>query len=365
MPNVIPYGFETIAHVIDDRLITEVGIEEVATATRISMELHNRVMNNLLDIFVMETTDYKRRFLTPHHASLQPIDPETGRALPGRVGGHYDVGWPMKAGAYALARTFRAAQKMTMRELVRRVLTMQEADRRWVRNHLLAALFTNVSWTFTDEEYGDVTVYPLANNDTVTYFKKGDADAPSTDNHFLSQANNLGDGADNMLKTLADTLREHPENGDGEVVAFVPTNLEDEVMGLALFNDKIDPNIRYGSASDILSGTAPALGIGELIGYDAYSRTWVYRWDVMPSNYIIATILGGEKPLAMRVHRNPSWRGFFEDYQREDAPFTEVQYKREMGLGAWNRVGAAIGQVSDADATYDIPSGYNYSTLPG
>src|SRR5512135_1663165 len=136
MANVVPYGFETVAYILDYRLITDAGVETVATAVRKSMDLHNRVMNSLIELFCEFTTEYKRRYLTGHHASLQPIDSETGRALPVRVGGYYDVSWPLKAGAYALARTARAAQRMTMAELARRVFEMQEADSRWVRTHI-------------------------------------------------------------------------------------------------------------------------------------------------------------------------------------------------------------------------------------
>ncbi len=361
MANVLPYGFQDISHLVDERLINDVGVEIVEDAIRKSLDVHNQVMNSMLDLFVERTVEYKKRYMSPVHTSLQPIDPETGRARPIMAVGHYDVAWPMTWGATALAATKIALMRMTMVEGARRTMAIMEADRRWMRDHILASLFYNAAYNYADPEYGTLAIQPLANGDTVTYYKKGSADTAATDTHYFAQAAAISDDA-NILKTVADDLREHPEN-DGEVLFLAATNQEAAIMDLAQFHLKIDPNIRTGTGEDVLVGAGPGVAYpGELIGYEGYSRSWVSRWDALPAGYILGVATGGSRALRMREDPIAALRGFFLDYERINQPFWEAQYKRGCGFGSWNRVGAAVTYIGGAE--YAVPTGYD-KLLPG
>ena len=354
MANVLPYGFEDLSHLMDER-VTVAGIEVIESAVRRSLDVHNQVMNSMLELFTERTTDYSKRYMSPVHGSLQPVDPETGRARPIAVSGYYDVAWPIYWGGTALAANKTSILKMTVAEAARRTMAIEEADRRWMRDHVLAALFKNTNTTYVDEEHGSLTVVPIANGDAVTYYKKGSADIAATDTHYFAQAADISDSA-NLLETIADDLREHPEN-DGEVVILIPTNLETMTKGLAQFMMAVDPNVQVGVGSDRLIGGGPGVDYpGLLIGYEAESKAWIVRWDALPSGYGLALMTGGDRALRMREDVLTELQGFYMDYDRTNQPFYEAQYKRGAGFGGWNRAGAAVFRIGNG--AYAIPTGY-------
>jgi hypothetical protein len=362
MANLLAYGFEVIAHLVDDRAsIADAGVEVVWDAVVKSAQIQQEITDSMFALLCQKTTDYKRSYKTTKHASLEPLDPEVNRATPILVGGRYDVGFPIGASGIALAHTKEEFLEMTVQEANQRALAIQEAYQRYMRSRILSALFTNTEYTFKDLKYGDLTVKPLANSDAVTYFKNGGADEESTDTHFLGQAAAISDSA-NLLKTLSDELREHPENG-GEVISFIPSGLETSVTALAGFNEARDPRMSYGSGVTTLNAAGPGVDFpGLLLGYEADSKSWVVRWDALPANYVISTCTQTEAPLMMRQHPLPQFQGFYLDYERENQPFWEAQWKVRCGFGAWNRVGAAVGLVGNA--SYSIPTGYT-APLPG
>ena len=352
MANTLLYGFHSLKDVLNER-VTEVGVEVVAKAIQESVDVHREAVNDLFSLFTINTTEFKTRYKTPNIASLQPLD-EYGRARQIQVGGYYDVGYPIMSAGLAWGRTRMASLYMTVEEANRVLTTILDADVRWMRNHLLAALFNNASYTFVDPEHGSLTVQPLANSDTVTYMRRNGGEVGTVDTHFFAQAGAIGD-ATNPYITAADDLREHPEN-NGEVVHLIPDGLEATTKALASFIDKPDPHIRLAYTADALVGTLGGNIPGELLGYDEASRSWVYKWAVLPANYIISTMTQAEKPLRMREYELAELRGFHVVAERADYPFWEQQFERHAGFGAWNRVGAAVTRIGNAD--YAIPTGY-------
>lgn len=356
MANEVIYGFEGLQSVFDKR-VNEVGVREVIDAIEQSVAEHNRQMDALIALFAEPTTDFKVRFQSPTVARLQPLD-EHGRARPLQVAGHYEVAFPIQKAGAALGVTYEAMVKMTVQEANRRTAAMLEADMRWVRDHILAALYTNSAWTFADDEHGNLTIQPLANNDGTIYYVPTGGDAGIQDNHYLAQANSISDAA-NPFPTIYDELVEHPENGD-EVIVFAPTNLRSSIEGLSGFHEIQDPNITPGIASDRLTATLGVPVPGQVIGY--VDRCWIAEWRSLPDNYLIAVTTGGAKPLRMRQHPEPELQGFRRDEgQREDYPYFESQWVRRAGFGAWNRVGALVYRIGNA--SYAIPTGYS-SPMP-
>jgi hypothetical protein len=293
------------------------------------------------------------RYKTPVAAKLQPLD-EAGRARPIKVAGHYDIAFPLQDAGIAWGQTYKASKKMTVEESNNILNTILTADRRWIRDHILAALFANASWSFADPEHGTLTVKGLANSDTDEYLIQQGTDAGATDTHYLAQAAAISDSAD-PFDTIYSELSEHPENS-GEVVALIPTGLKSAVEGLSGFHPTTDPNIDPGTQAVRVTGSPGVALPGMLLGYHE-AKVWIVEWKSLPANYIVATMTLGDRALAMRQEPEASLQGFNRVAERNDYPFYESQYLRSAGLGAMNRVGALIYRVSNG--SYAVPTGYS------
>lgn len=359
MANALLYGFVQLKDVANRR-VTEVGVDVVTRAIDETVAEHNRQIQALLDLFAVRTTEFKTIFTSAVAARLQPLD-EHGRARPIKPFGKYEIAFPLQQGGTAWGATFRAREKMTVQEANDITATLISADVRWLRDHILAALFASTSWTFPDEVHGALTVKGLANGDTDQYLIQAGADLGATDSHYLGQANPIDD-ANNPFPTIYEELSEHPENG-GEVVSFIPTNIKSDVQGLATFVPVRDPNIQEGANTAVLSGQ---LGIplpsgpASLLGYDT-SGIWIAEWKTLPNNYTVSIATEGERALAMREEPEESLQGFKKVADRNDHPFYESQYQRIAGFGGNNRVGAVVMEIEDA--TYDVPTNYT-SPMP-
>lgn len=331
--------------------VTEIGVTEVSQSIEQSVAEHNRQLNAIMDLFVMRTTKFKGRFLAAGNARLQPLD-NSGRALPIKPSGYYDLAWPIQMGGGAWGHDWVTGEKLRVGEVARMMNLMLDADSRWVRDHILAALFYKNStnpWTFVDDEHGSLSVYGLANGDTTVFNLMTGASSGATDDHLLADA--TLDAA--TFAGIEEELLEHPENG-GDVISFIPTNLKATVEALSTFYPVEDPDLRIGSASTVLAGSLGRAVPGVVLG--KVEKNWIVEWRSLPDNYIISVTTEGDRPIAMREDEEASLRGFKQVAVREDHPWYERQYVRRAGFGAWNRVGAVVTEV---DASYSIPTGYS------
>lgn len=353
MANQVAYGFTNLKDMFADR-VAEAGVDVIATAIQQSVDEHNRQIAALMGLFVTPVTKPQMRYKTPTAARLQPLD-ESGRARPIRVAGHYDVAFPLQAGGAAWGGTDVTIAKMTVEEANRYTLTLLSADARWMRDHVLAALFANASWTYTDDDddVGSLTIKGPANGDTDVYLTMAGSDTGSTDTHFFAQAAGIAD-LTNPFPTIYDELIEHPENG-GQVLALLPTNLKTTTRALTEFNALTDPNITPGATADRVAGGPGVDHPGELFGYTD-SKVWLAEWRSMPNDYIIAVTSDGEAPLGMREDPEPELRGFKKVAERNDHPFIESQWRRRAGFGARNRVGVVVYRVGNG--AYAVPTNY-------
>ena len=347
----ILYGFTNLKDVFSQR-VDDVGVAVVNDAIDATIAEHNRQLAALVGLFATPTTEYKMRYRTPVAARLQPLD-ENGRARPIKLAGYYDVAFPLQEAGTAWGQTYKASKKMTVQEANDILNTLLTADKRWMRDHILAALFTNASWTFADDQHGDLTVKGLANSDTDTYLVQTGADAGATDTHYLAQANAI-DNSNDPFPTIYDELTEHPEN-TGEVVVLIPSNVKTAVQALSGFYPNTDPNLNAGMASTTLRGSLGTPLPGTLLGYHE-ARVWIAEWKSLPSGYMIATMTGGPRSLLMREEMEASLRGFNRVADRNDHPFYESQYLRIAGFGANNRVGALVQRIGNG--SYAIPTNY-------
>lgn len=349
MANLLGYGFRDLRDQADSQ-ITEQLIPVINTAIQETVEFHNQEMDRVLSIFVRRTTEHALRYRTPTDAKLQPLD-EHGRARKIRVGAQYDVGFPLQAAGLAEGATDTTRKLETVQDVSDITVTMTMADKNWMLDHVLGALFADADWTFTDERFGALVVKPLANGDAITYLGRNGSTA--TADHNTGQAAAIAD-ATNPFPGIYTRLT-RPMGSSGRVFSFIASNLVASVEALGSFHEPPDPNIRAAANTEELVGRLPEGLPGEVIGYA--NRVWIIDWARLPDNYIISVIEGGERPVALREYEVASLRGFRRAGERNDYPYFETQFKRDAGFGIWNRVAADVIEIGDA--TYDVPTGYS------
>ncbi len=337
---------------LQDARITEVGVAEFEDSIARSLAEHNRQVEALTSLFTTPTTEFKTRFRTPINARLQPLD-ENGRARPIKPAGYYDVAFPLKDAGTAWGYNYVAGAYMTVAEAKRATMALQDADSRSVRDWMLGALFHKNGtspWTFTDELHGSLSVYGLANSDTVTYSIQTGADSGATDDHLKGTAALTAA----TFADVYDELMEHPENG-GEVITFISSAYKATVEALGTFYPVIDNDIRPGSGTSVLTGTLGVNVPGTVLG--KVENNWIVEWKSMPSNYMISVTTNGERPLARREDPIAELRGFHLAGDRTNYPWFERQYRRRVGFGGWNRVGAIVYRTNNG--TYAVPTNYD------
>lgn len=350
--NVVSYGFVGLEHLFAERL-ENIQAQVIDDAIRLTVEEHNRMMNELLAEFAEPTTAYTARFRQPGTGTLQPLD-EWGNPIPTRPAGYYDVAWPIQGGgdAYGFNRVTRALA--TVGDVNRHILDIQMRDADWMMRHILAAVFDNTTWTFDDPEHGNLTVQPLAlASDNVTYPKKSGTVA--TDTHHLAQSAAIAD-ATNPFDDIYLDLSEHPVNR-GPFVSYIASNLVATTEALTGFAEVGDPDVDEGADATRLTGQLDR-SFGDMV-IGKTNKMWIVEWGKLPDNYIVSVARGATSPpLRMRQYPATQLQGLFREDHSPDGNLQERRYIRYAGFGAFNRVGAMVNFVSAGDTTYDIPAGY-------
>lgn len=329
--------------------VTEVGVDRVNRAIDQTIEFYNSNLTSMLDTFVRRTTDFKVQYALPQYSRLQPLD-DNGRARPIKPIAYYSREFPLREAGTAWGANYRTQKKMTVQEANYYTNVLMQSDSEWVRDHMLAALFTNTNWTNNEQGRGVHTVNPLANADSETYFLSTTG-AMATNQHYLAQAGAIS--VTNPFPNIYTELTHHPDNS-GDVVVFVPDLNVADVKGRATFYPVADGNIRLGANSSQLVGDPSGNLPGELFGY--IDGCFVKRWSALPSDYLVGIMTDGEPAIAFREEPESELQGFKKVAERNDHPFYESQYLRIGGFGAWNRVGAVVQRVGNG--TYAIPTAY-------
>lgn len=351
MANTTAYGFLSLEDLFADR-VEQVGVQVVNDAVIESMAEHTREINALMSALVERTTIPKRRYMLTGAGSLQPLD-QYGNPLPVQPSGKYDVAFPIQGAGTAWGDNRITRALMTVADANRFTLDAQARDADWMARHILAAIFTNTTWTYEDDndEIGTLTIQPLANADAVTYVRRGGTS--STDTHYLAQANAIGNGADNPFPIIETELSEHPSN-TGDIVAYVPTALVSTIQALSTFIPVSDEKVTPGSGTAVLTG-AIAQGFGDkILGRD--SGVDIVEWKRLPSTHMIALATGAPPVLGMREYAAASLQGLFPEFQDVDGNRHLNKLIRYAGFGVQNRVGALVYRIGNA--AYAIPTGY-------
>ncbi|MCC6490682.1 MAG: hypothetical protein IT364_24565 [Candidatus Hydrogenedentes bacterium] len=348
--NALAYGFVQYSHLAAER-VTTVGEAAIFAAIQESAAEYNRVASEMISMLALPVTKHTDRFTLPGTGTLQPLD-ENGEPVPVRPSGYYDVAYPIQGGGTAFGKNIVSEALMTVAEANRLTVEALKQDKDWMIRHMLSAMLDNTTWTYTDPQYGSLTIQPLANGDAVVYVRKGGSS--STDTHYLAQAAAISDVA-NPFPTIYDELMEHPSNS-GPVVCYVPSALTAAIEALTSFVPVVDPDIAPGIASDRLVANSTAVrGWGdEVLG--KVDKCWIVEARGLPSTHIVAHAIGAGPVLGMRQYPAPELQGLFTRNSQPAGNLTKTSFYRYAGFGAMNRVAAVVYYVGGG--AYVIPTGY-------
>jgi hypothetical protein len=355
--NAIAYGFLSLQDVFENR-VTTLGTGQLNTTLVQSAAEWDRLMRESLTRLSRRVTVASERYLLPGDGSLQPLD-QWGNPVPVKGGAYYTVGYPIRGGGTAWGNNRVSRELMTVEQANQNTVDANRRDADWLIRYMLAALFTNTTYTFTDDTRPDdptVTVQPLANGDAVAYPTVGGSAA--TAQHYLAQAAAIDD-ANNPFGTIYTTLRAHPSNAMSAMVSYIASNLVDDVGALTDFVDIGDPDIQLGDQADrVVGSTARILGFGDrILGKLKGSRQWIVEWSRLPDSYIYTQAIDSDPPLGMREYPSPALQGLFLESHSPDGNRAEYRFLRYCGFGVRNRVGATIMRIGNG--AYAIPTGYN------
>lgn len=326
-----------------------------------AIRAYNAEMQKFIAPFAQPTTQAQFRYKLPGGTNYQPLD-DKGNPLPVSGFGHYDVGLPLRGAGTAFGDNLVTRAKLTPNEIARRTLEAVRADLDWMRRHMMAALFTNTDYPFSSvltPEESDVIVRPLATVASGIEWLKRDG-TMGTDEHYLAQASSISD-TNNPFPVIYEELAEHPQNNvsaGAPVVAYIPTNLQESVMGLTSFIPTARMYIKEGSDTAVAVAGSQYGYFGDFLGIvgGANNSVVVRVWSHLPSNYIFAHAIGAGPILGMRQFPEPELQGVIATMRDVDGNYMEMQFRRFAGFGVLNPIGACVMRIGNA--SYAIPSGY-------
>lgn len=360
MANAQTWGFMQLEDVYDRR-VADLEAERIDSAVMASAEAHTRDLDAMLDTLVERTTARDGAFEIPTSGELQPVS-EDGAPRPVQNYSEVTQGYPMFRGADSFGLNREAYAKLTVGEMDKLMLAVQSKDARWMIRRMLAAILTNVSWTFKEKGRTDLTVRPLAitGDGSIWIDMNGDL---QTAEHYTGQAGSISNSA-NPFTANEDILRAHPSN-TGVIVHYIPSGLVADTTALASFYPYNANNglVAFGGNTDVAAEqVARFLGFGnEVLGVVGEGVIVLSRR--LPAGYVVSMVDGVEKPLVMREEPEASLQGLQTVSIQVDSNFRKWDFYRKAGFAVRNPIAIAVREV--ADATYDIPTNYDARTLPG
>ena len=342
----LQFGFIGMGDIAEDSVAD--NVEVVRDAVEQTLAYYNEQTNQMLSQFTELTTEAKTTFEVPTSAAYQQTDPD-GNAVPSAIPNVYvESGLPIAKFTFGFGGNDVDLAYMTVTKASQITAAALDGDRANQRLQILKAIFDNRGWTYFDtyRRAGNVSVKPLANDDAQEYYRDG---TMATADHYQAQ-NAAIDDANNPFPGIYELLAGYP-NANGDIIAYIPTNLKNDVSNLANLTEAPDPNLTPGGLDASLRVVNPPFG--NLIGY--VDGVYIAHWKDLPSNYILSHV-AGTPMLAFREHVPASKRGLYTQIEDVDGNHMITRFIRHFGLGGYNRTGAAVMQIGAAD--YTIPTGY-------
>lgn len=335
------------------RTVQQIGERNLATAITQYLNQYNAAFNEFLGEYAALTTEYKERYYTGVAAGRMRPSDEYSRGLMSRppVPTYFDVAYPLSSVDDRLGWTQTVLAKLTGQRLQEQFNVVNERDRNTMLAGLYSAVFYSGNWTFSDDEWGDLTITRLLNNDGTVPPPYQNRTFAGTHNHYLSTGGAL---TATFLGTVYEHLREH---GNGvDVVLEVARNVGNTISGLTGFyraEQAVDGRINYNATTQPESSTVTnARAIGRIQNMEIRVN------DTFPDNYGFATDLGSEPPIVMRQDPEAELQGLrlVQDSPNDNYPLRNAFFQRRVGFGVRNRTNGVMFIVDAGGAYIDPPT---------
>jgi hypothetical protein len=331
--------------------VYEVGEDRTFETIKNYMDAHNQIQMDMMTDLVEPTTE---RIVGTGGVDTMTMDEldEFGRADAQKVTAGNTLGFPLRKYGGAIQWTRSYFEEVTLDEFVAQVDAMLTADSLNIQKQIKRAIFLSSNYTFTDKfkDRMSIPVKRLVNADSfpLPTGPNGETFTASSHTHYVARVSTL---AASDVTAIISNVAEH-YNSDA-VRLYINQAQEAAIRGFTTnFTAYVDARIIPASTAQVARGTLDQTNVYDrAIGIFDQAEVIVKPW--VPANYMLATVVGPQKPLAFRTRRAGSG-GFGLDYENESYPLRARQYGREFGIGVWNRVNGAVlytGGTSYTDPT--------------
>lgn len=319
----------------------------------------------IFNLFVERDTEEPqlRYGLDEHGGYMQRLG---GHDQPKSLKGAADitVGFPLELFGESIVMNRRGVAKLTVDRYDRLVDGLFRRHSATIRHEMFRRLFKKTSDTYKDQEFGSVTVQPLANGDSQTY-PLGTSGALAAANHYIgANFTTISDANNPYALIYAKWIQVFPNEVAGtNAITFIHSDQEATTTALAAFTELPDPNVIPSPNDARLTNIPRVPGTARLIG--RVSGQWVAVWDAaVDTGYMISFHPNVAPPLIRRVDR-AQWglpRGLnmvAETGYDVMWPWNQQIYEDSVGFGVGNRLGAVCLQLV-ASTTFTTPTRYNF-----
>jgi hypothetical protein len=351
--------------VIDKDNVFEYGEDLLYQHVRDLLVAHNEMTANVLGTFAEPSNERIWRWGNQAASALDFLEVEEygvvdvqKQAVTG-----VNAGAPLRRYDAAVQWTKDFFETATPRDIVATMTGIMLGDVQNLRRKALTALTRATNYTSTDiwVDNIDIPVKALYNADgtAIPLDRFGNSFNPATHTHLLARVG--GALADTDVVAAINTVKEHGVNG-GRIQLIINVAQEAAIRAMTSFFDPlqapmIDPG--PGSTADVVRGMGrndPYEIDDRPIGiWDGYVVVWTKPW--WPANYVGVVLQGGANDRVLRLRRRdggvqPGQLRLITD--NEQFPLRAREFRREFGLGVWNRFGAAI--LYTGGTTYVAPT---------
>jgi hypothetical protein len=329
---------------------------------------HNGNMVDVTSFFVeRQTKNHSEKYKLPGVGRLQRRGRMSSTAAV-KATGDWTTSYPLEDFGASLQIDDVSFAYMTLQDYDLHLGTILKQDMNSHRYEILRALFNNTSRTFQDENWGALTVVPLANGDSVLYPPIVGAEVNATAQNYLGVAASAVAFTDtnDPTPTLVNTLEQHfgTPTGGSKIVVLCNNAQTTYFQGLSNFDTVPNRFVEYGANVSLVTEMKFPDGspiLGRYLGETDSAIIMEWRW--IPANYLVAIHLDAPKPLIRRV--DPPETGLGEGLQMivEDvaSPIWKSSWRDRFGYGVGNRLNGVVMDLTASGGanTYTIPSIYS------
>lgn len=333
------------------------GQRAIYEAVREYVDRENEGMSRQVATLVSEvTSEHTMRYYLPGSGYLQTIGPD-GRPSAVKATGYWDVAFPLVIKGDQSVGNRTAMAHMTTAALEKHIKTVVADNFNSVRRDILERLFNNnagAAITVSDDEWGNLSVQPLANGDATLYPPIISSMTEATEQHYLAAgylSAVIADGATDPYATIVPELTEHFGYG-ANIITWINTAQVAVTEALTSFTPVADPRLKTGTQTAIPVGVPPGTP-GTVIGYHS-DGTWVAVWDYVPANYLLSICLDVAAPLIKRIDRAGLSPNLTLVIQDDEYPFRASFWEHRYGFGCGNRLNGVVMHLTEG--AYTVPT---------